>query len=230
MKHRSNQPVNRVRRLRIALRRRRLLLSSLAILLGSWLLINTLILSSRASAPVDAFLVLGGSISRERHVAELAKQQPETRILISQGSLEPCIWQIFQRQQAPIGQVWLEKCAQSTFDNFYFAIPILREWGVHKVKLITSDTHLPRALYVGKILLGAHGIWVEPDIVEEQGIPGNQESYLKTGVDVTRSLVWAVISQFYWPKCSALTPLADVNINDWLKQGFKCEYQANLNS
>jgi uncharacterized SAM-binding protein YcdF (DUF218 family) len=203
-------------------------LFSFGVLLCSWLLINTLKLQAAASRPVDAFFVLGGSIRREIYVAELAKQHPETRVLISQGSNEPCIWLIFQRQKAPIRQVWLEKCADSTFDNFYFNIPILRRWGVRKVKLITSPTHLPRAKWMAQILLGAQGIWVEPDIVEEQGIPGNRESLIKSGVDITRSLVWALLSQVIQPKCTELTPLTAVEIEAWRKSGFNCEHQAGL--
>jgi len=212
-------------------RRRRLLglgLFSFGILLCSWLLINTLNLQAAASRPVDAFFVLGGSIRREIYVANLAKQHPETRVLISQGSKEPCIWLIFQREKAPIRQVWLEKCADSTFDNFYFNIPILRQWGVRKVKLITSPTHLPRAKWMAQILLGAQGIWVEQDIVEEQGIPGNRESLFKTGLDITRSLVWALLSQVIQPKCPQLTPLTAVDLEAWRKSSFKCEHQAGL--
>src|SRR5919199_6694205 len=160
----------------------------LGILLCGWLLINSLKLQAAASEHVDAFFVLGGGIHREIYVAQLAKQHPEIRVLISQGSEDPCILLIFQREEAPIRQVWLEKCAYSTFDNFYFNIHLLHQWGVRKVKLITSTTHMRRSKLMAQILLGAHGIWVEPDIVEEQGIPGNRESVFKTGLDVTRSL------------------------------------------
>lgn len=210
---------------------RRLLLLGIAIfsvILGTWLLTIMLTLRSAASGPVDAYFVLGGSIRREIYVAQLAKEYPQSRILISQGSPEPCILLIFQRENAPIERVWLEKCADSTFGNFYYGVPILREWGVKKVKLITSATHLPRAKWLAQILLGAHGIWVEPEIVPEQGIPGNRESSFKTGLDLSRSLLWAVVSQVYQPKCSKLIPLKDVDIKDWRQRGFKCEHQGNI--
>ena len=212
------------------LKYRQLVLKSLGICLGSWLVLNTLILVSMAAKPVDAFFVLGGSIRREMYVVQLAKQHPHIPILISQGSLEPCLLLLFQREQAPRQQVWLEQCAHSTFTNFYFGIPILRRWGVHKVRVITSATHLPRAQWLAQILLGAQRIWVQIDIVEEQGIPGNRESFLKTVLDVTRSLVWAIISQFYQPKCSAITSLLAVNLQDWQQQGFSCEHQGQLNT
>ncbi|MBD2087643.1 YdcF family protein [Coleofasciculus sp. FACHB-542] len=210
---------------------RRLLILGIAIfsvILGTWLLTIMLTLRSAASGPVDAYLVLGGSIRREIYVAQLAKDYPQSRILISQGSPEPCILLIFQRENAPIERVWLEKCADSTFGNFYYSVPILREWGVKKVKLITSGTHLPRAKWLAQILMGAQGIWVEPEIVPEQGIPGNRESSFKTGLDLSRSLLWAMVSQVYQPKCSKLVPLKDVDIKDWRQRGFKCEHQGNL--
>ena len=201
----------------------------LTVALFSWLLSHTVALQSAANRPVDAILVLGGSIKREIYVAELAKQYPQTPVLISQGSPDPCIWLIFQRAKAPAPQVLLEKCAQSTFDNFYFALPILRRWQAHKVLVITSPTHLPRAKWLAQIILGSHGIWADIDLVPETGIPGNSESPLKTGIDVIRSLIWAVISQFVQPPtCSALTSLTDVDMQQWRTQGFTCEYQGHL--
>ena len=187
-------------------------------------------LQAAASRPVDTFFVLGGSIQREIYVAQLAKQHPETRVLISQGSEDPCILLVFQQEKAPIRQVWLEKCADSTFNNFYFNISVLHQWGVRKIKLITSTTHVPRAKWMAQIFLGAHGIWAEPDIIEEPDIPANRESVLKTGMDVTRTLVWAVLSQskFFQPKCFKLIPLAAVNLDDWRNSGFKCERQQEL--
>lgn len=203
-------------------------LVGLSLLFCSWLLINLITLRSAATASIDAYLVLGGSIQREIHAAELAKQHPEIPILISTGSKDPCIWLIFQQANAAMDQVWIEDCAQSTFGNFYFATPILQQWNVHKVGLITSGSHLPRAKWLAQILLGAHGIWVEPDIVTEQGVPGNQESWTKTALDVGRSLAWAIASQFYQPKCPGVRSLSSVDINHWRQEGFRCEHQGNL--
>ncbi|MGH8001107.1 MAG: YdcF family protein [Brasilonema sp.] len=190
------------------------------------ILVNTVNLISASSKQVDAFFVLGGSISREIHVAKLAQQYPQTPILISRGSPDPCIWLIFQRLALQRMQnVWLEKCADSTFGNFYYSIPILRHWGVRKVKLITSPTHFPRAKWMAQILFGVHGIWVEPEIVQEQGITGNQESWPKTGLDVTRSLLWAGLSPIIQPKCSNVTRLVDVSMDFWRLRPFQCERQ-----
>lgn len=193
-----------------------------------WLVGNTILLHSASKAAVDAYLVLGGSIKREIYIAQVAKQYPQTPILISAGSKDPCIVGLFQRVNAPLEQVWLEHCAKSTFGNFYFTLAILEKWGVQHIKLVTSPTHLPRAKWLAQIILGAHGIWVETDIVEEVGIPGNQESRLKTGLDVIRSLMWAVGSQVIEAKCTDVVKLPQVNMTQWCKDGFHCEHQAKL--
>ncbi|MBR8834015.1 MAG: YdcF family protein [Stigonema ocellatum SAG 48.90 = DSM 106950] len=211
------------------LRRRRQLLQRLAfglcLVVCTWLVFNTITIISASSKRADAFFVLGGSINREIYVSQLAQLYPQTPILISRGSPDPCILGIFQ-QQAPasLPNVWVEKCADSTFGNFYYSIPILRHWGVHKVKLITSQTHLPRAKWMAQILFGVHGIWVETSIAPEQGIPGNQESWFKTALDVTRSLFWAGFSVIIQPHCPAVYRLADVDMQTWRLQGFKCEH------
>ena len=217
----------------ILLRQRFLLavLSVLCFTLGIWMLNNAVILHAASQKPVGAILVLGGSITREIYVAELAKQDPQIPIIISGGSKDPCILLIFRRANATMQNVWLEKCAKNTFENFYFSLPILSQWKVDKVKLITSPTHLPRSKWMAQIILGSHGIWVEPDIVKELGIPGNRESIVKTFWGVTRSIIWAFISHFYSPDCSQITRLSDVDLNTWLAQGFtinQCERQANL--
>lgn len=178
--------------------------------------------------PVDAFLVLGGSINREIYVAKLATKYPDMPILISHGSDDPCIFLIFQREQAPIEKVLLEKCAESTFDNFFFSVPILTKWNVHKVKLITSATHLPRAILLARILLGSNGIATELDVAPEKGIPGNNESPLKTALDVTRSLGWALASQVIQPPCFKIDRLAEIDMEMWQKRGFTCERQGKL--
>ena len=172
--------------------------------------------------------VLGGSIVREIYVAKESKKYPDIPILISRGSPEPCVWLIFQQENTELQNTWLENCANSNWENFYYSIPILRRWKVHKVKLITSPTHLPRAKWMAEILLGANGIWVEPDIVQEQGIPANRESWAKTGLDVTRSFLWAGLSQIIQPQCSKVTRLAEVDMQAWQGKGFKCEYQGDL--
>ncbi len=201
------------------------LLICLSLLCIGWLLSLTIALVSASSHPIDAFFVLGGSIRREIYVAHLAQQYLQTPILISQGSAAPCIWLIFRQENIATPKVWLENCAKSTFENFYYSAPILQRWRVKKVKLISSANHLFRAKLMARIILGAHGIWVEPDSVAEEGIPGDQESWLKTGLDVTRSCLWAVFSHIFQPQCEHIEKLIDVDMSAWEKQGFHCQHQ-----
>ena len=196
----------------------------------AWAIATAVSLYLAAQSSVDGFLVLGGSIRREIYMAEQASQFPRAKILISAGSADPCIRIVFEQAAAPLDQTWLENCADSTFGNFYYSLPVLQRWHVRKIRLVTSPTHLPRAQWMAQIILGAHGIWVEPDIVEETGIPGNQESRLKTTLDVTRALGWAILSQIYHPNCDRLLPLSSVNLEDWRRQGFRCEHQAGIDT
>jgi uncharacterized SAM-binding protein YcdF (DUF218 family) len=206
----------------------RALLGLLGVAIAGWLLSISLRLSAAASGPVDAIFVLGGSIRREMYVVQLRSQSPHIPILISRGSEDPCVWLLFEQQNVPMERVWLEGCAQDTFGNFYYGIPILRRWGVHKVKLITSQTHLPRAQWLAQVSFGAHGIWVETEVAPEKGVPGNSEAWIKTALDVTRGVLWAIGSQLVTPECNQITPLAGVDLEMWRKQGFKCEHQGNL--
>ncbi len=205
----------------------RKLIPVLGLILIIWLGINWWRLQNAASGKVDAFLVLGGGIYREIYAAQVAIANPTIPILISQGSADPCIWMMFQLQQAPMEKIWLEKCARSTFDNFYFSIPTLKQWRVHKIKLITSQSHTPRALWMAKILLGSQGIWVEPEIIPDVVAPGNKEENWKTAIDLGRSVGWAVLSQFYHPLCEEIIPLKEVKFTDWQEMGFRCERRKN---
>ncbi|MEL7035513.1 MAG: YdcF family protein [Cyanobacteria bacterium J06592_8] len=209
----------------------KLLVISLGILLivaSIRLIIQVINLPAASKQPVDTFFVLGGSIKREMYISEIAAESPDIPILISTGSDDPCILKLFERNNAPLNQVWLEKCADSTFGNFVFSQPILRRWKARHIQLITSKSHLPRALWMAQIVLGAHGIWVEPNLVPETGVPGNRESIAKTGLDVARALVWALISQIVQPNCSDVVNLPEVNLEQWCQDEFTCERQGNV--
>lgn len=195
----------------------------LCLLLCIWLVFNTITLINSSSKPVDAIFVLGGSIAREEYAADLASKNSKIPVLISKGSQDPCILEIFERKQAILSNIWLEKCADSTFDNFFYSLPILERWQVRKIKLITSYSHLPRAKWMAQIIFGAHGIWVEFDVVQEQGVPGNKESRFKTALDIARSFAWALLSHFQHPECTNVINLKDVNLDAWRQVGYKCE-------
>ena len=66
--------------------------------------------------------------------------------------------------------------------------------------MVTSRGHLPRAEWLGKILLGSQGIAVEMDV---QG-PVEHEPSLKIILDIGRTLFWAGLIQVIGvPKSSA---------------------------
>jgi uncharacterized SAM-binding protein YcdF (DUF218 family) len=179
-------------------------------------------------SPVDAVLVLGGSIRREIHAAALVRQLPGVPMLISQGASDPCVKSVFDRAQVSGDRVWVERCAHSTFGNFYYSLPILQLWNVHRVKLVTSPSHLPRSLWMARIILGSHRIWVDLDAVTEPGVPGNKESGLKTSLDLLRSLGWAIGSQFYQPHCQGLWTVASIDMSVWRSRAFHCERQGGI--
>jgi len=199
----------------------------LAVAIATSVTTNNLWRSSQL--PTDAYVVLGGSIRREMHMAQLASTLPQPQpILVSAGSADPCIRLLFEQTGAALEQVWLEHCAESTFGNFVYAVPLLEGWGARHVTLVTSGSHTRRAVTLARILFGARGIWIEPLIVDEIGIPGNQETALKTTLDIGRSLLWAVVAQVYKPTCHQVVSLASVDLEQRRQNGFKCEHQAGI--
>jgi uncharacterized SAM-binding protein YcdF (DUF218 family) len=211
-------------RIRKALKTLRLLcFFVVAILMISLLFQFTIELPLNVSKSVDAVFVLGGSIQREILAAQLSKKNPSLKILISQGSADPCIVKIFKEEGGNLNKVWLEKCAESTFDNFFFSLPILKKWNVRKVKLITSASHLPRAKWLAAIMLGARGIAIDFEIVTERGVPGNQEFWLKTFLDLVRGIIWAMANQIIEPHCGKTINLTEVHLETWHNRSFSCE-------
>lgn len=192
-------------------------------------LVTTNNLWRASKLPTDTYVVLGGSIRREMYMATVASTWTKpVPILVSAGSADPCIRLLFEQAGASLQQVWLEHCAESTFGNFVYSVPLVERWGGRHITLVTSGSHTRRALTLARILFGARGIWIEPLIVSEKGIPGNQETVLKTTLDISRSLLWAVVAQVYKPDCNQVVALADVNLEQWRHQGFKCEHQAGI--
>jgi uncharacterized SAM-binding protein YcdF (DUF218 family) len=214
----------------------RLIMRSLLILMAFWLTLlgfhlafNLVVkLPRNAKSPVDGVFVLGGSISREIYAAKLAQKNAQIPILIARGSPDPCLVWLFQKTKSPTSNIWLEICSRSTFTNFMFGLPILENWQVHKVQLITSGTHITRAKWLAKILLGSHGIWVDLVIAPERGVPGNRESWAKTGIDLTRATIWAFLSQMIKPSCSNVYLLNSVDLKVWQDRNFACEQQGGI--
>ncbi|MEO1209039.1 MAG: YdcF family protein [Cyanobacteria bacterium J06638_20] len=206
----------------------RWLLLSLLTLVFLWLATVGITLFRHSQQAPDAVLVLGGSITREIYVADRVALGESLPIVISRGSRPPCIRLLFERAAAPLDTTWLEDCAQSTFDNYRFSITILQQWQTHHVQVVTSASHLPRATWLARIMLGSHGIWPTMVRVPERGMPGNVETPVKTMLDVARSLAWAVVSQVHQSHCSVVIPLSSVDLAIWKREGFRCEHQGGL--
>lgn len=236
------------------IRRSLLVLVSAIAIVFTW---RTVSLVMAARLPVDAWFVLGGSIKREVYVADQAadlmrseaesdtrsdtgldlRSQPPTStkadipILISTGSKLPCLWAIFNRAGVNLDRVWVEECADSTFGNFVYSVPILASWNARHVKLTTSETHYPRAKWMAQIALGARGIWVEFDAAPEIGVPANQESRRKTVLDLMRITAESIVAPILPIHCDRLTNLAQVDWSQWRDQDAKnlrCEHQAQI--
>lgn len=211
-------------------------------LLGRVLLTTILVLliwdASRlylhAQQPTDAVLVLGGSIRREMSAAQLRKTLPDIPILISGGSPVPCLALLFERENASLNKVYSDRCPRGTWGNVYHSTPILRSWHSQHVRLITSPSHLPRALWMARIHLGIHGIWVESAPVVEQGHPGNKEYWWKTGLDLLRTLGSALWSLFEAPQahCPLTSIPSSTDLAQWdgvkRPEAVKCEHQGGL--
>ena len=152
-------------------------------------------------------------------------------ILISTGSKLPCIWAIFNRSGVDLDRVWVEECADSTFGNFVYSVPILASWNARHVKLTTSETHYPRAKWMAQIAFGVRGIWVEFDPAPEMGVPANRESYGKTVLDLIRMMGASIVAPILPIHCDRLTNLAQVNWSQWRGQDtntLSCEHQAHI--
>ncbi|MGL5034346.1 MAG: YdcF family protein [Microcystaceae cyanobacterium] len=190
-------------------------LSLVGLFVGSFLFHFLIILPTNQNKPIDGFLVLGGHIQREVYAAELAQKFPDVPILISGGTLPPCAHEIFSKRAIPVERVVVEPCAQSTFDNFLFSVPILKKWKVHHIKLITSPDHLPRAKWLADILLGSQGIAVQVDIeTESYRIGVSTESAFKSFLDVSRALFFALLGQVWTFSCDRLQPLDQLDITN----------------
>lgn len=155
-------------------------------------------LHAAAAAPPSAIVVLGGGIERELLAASLARKTPQLAVIVSSGSLLPCLRQYFEVQAgiAP-ARLHADFRATDTLSNFTATLPLLQRAGHRHVVLVTSDGHLPRARVMAWLIWGSHGIVFSPAVVRQSVAA---ESDLKTVVDAVRALSWLVAGDTrYWP-------------------------------
>jgi uncharacterized SAM-binding protein YcdF (DUF218 family) len=201
------------------------ILKILFLLLIGLIIVRALQLFIAFRSPTSAYLVLGGTPIRELFAAELIKKHPDIKTLISGGSEDPCIWLMFDKLNSPKANVWMESCSHNTFENFYYSAPILEKLGASKILLITDESQYERALPMARIILGAHGIWVDLLLVPNCG---GEKSKYPLAVDIAVALTWACASQFFRPSCSHVTHLPEVNMKYWYEKGFYCAPQATV--
>ncbi|MEM9771169.1 MAG: ElyC/SanA/YdcF family protein [Cyanobacteria bacterium P01_D01_bin.73] len=186
-------------------------------------------LNHNRQQPVDTIFVLGGSVRREMYLAETLPRGENVPVLVSNGSSSPCVRALYEREGRSPDGVYIEHCARSTFDNFTYGLPFFRQWHSRHIQLLTSGSHVGRSTWLGRLMLGAHGIWVDIVDVPETGVPGNVERWWKTGLDLGRALLWLPFSYVYEPRCNQVDPLPQVDLDSvCFKRWLRCENQANL--
>lgn len=143
-------------------------------------------LSPNFSQP-QAFLVLGGHWYRELYAAELAVSSPELPIWVTGGSNPEFANYLFQGYNIAPDRVHLDYRAVDTVTNFTTMVDELQRAQIKKVYLITSNDHMRRALWIGRIVLGSRGIRMQPlSVVTAQ----TQEPLSKAVRDAGRSVLW----------------------------------------
>ena len=101
----------------------------------------------------DAIVVFSGSSSRVQHGYELAKQGVAPILIIS-----PADQRLISRYEKKYGtpgnaRYLLEKKAETTFTNALYSARLIRSNNLTSVMLVTADYHMPRALFLLKLLL-----------------------------------------------------------------------------
>lgn len=135
----------------------------------------------------EAVLVLGGSQQRERYAAKMARQHPDLPVIVSSGSPRWYAKKIFENRGISRDRVTLDYQAQDTVTNFTTLVDELQAQEIDSLYVVTSQNHMARARVVGEIVLGSHGITMEPKPVPTEYPP---EPFPKVMRDGARALLW----------------------------------------
>jgi uncharacterized SAM-binding protein YcdF (DUF218 family) len=137
----------------------------------------------------QAILVLGGSPTREKFAAQFALQHPRLPIFVSSGSPEEYAEYVFDRAGVERKRIHLDYRAVDTVTNFTIMVTELQQRKITDVYVLTSDFHMPRALVIGKIVLGSRGIEMHPVTIPSSIKSENPAKALRDGL---RSVFWVV--------------------------------------
>jgi uncharacterized SAM-binding protein YcdF (DUF218 family) len=145
--------------------------------------------SSPAPREPQAILVLGGSPTREKFAAQFALQHPQLPIFVSSGSPEEYAEYVFDQAGVKRDRIHLDYRAVDTVTNFTVMVTELQQRKITDVYVLTSEFHMPRALVIGKIILGSRGIEMHPISIPSSIKSENPAKSLRDGF---RSVVWLV--------------------------------------
>jgi uncharacterized SAM-binding protein YcdF (DUF218 family) len=137
----------------------------------------------------QAILVLGGSPTREKFAAQFALQHPQLPIFVSSGSPEEYAEYVFDQAGVKRDRIHLDYRAVDTVTNFTVMVTELQQRKITDVYVLTSEFHMPRALVIGKIILGSRGIEMHPISIPSSIKSENPAKSLRDGF---RSVVWLV--------------------------------------
>jgi uncharacterized SAM-binding protein YcdF (DUF218 family) len=137
----------------------------------------------------EAVFVLGGHEDRERFAAQLAKEHPNLQIWVSSGSPEDYVEKIFKNRGIASDRIHLDYQAIDTVTNFTTLVDDLEARGIKSVYLVTSDSHMRRAIVISEIVFGSRGITVKPIAVPSNSPPEPVEKSLRDGA---RAIIWLI--------------------------------------
>ena len=169
-------------------------MAALSRLIGSGCMIFGLtclpaITASSSTREPQAILVLGGSPTREKFAAQFALQHPQLPIFVSSGSPEEYARYVFDNAGISRDRLHLDYRAVDTVSNFTIMVAEFQRRKITDVYVLTSDFHMPRALVIGKIVLGSRGIQMHP-VTIPSGV--KSENPTKSFRDGLRSVFWLV--------------------------------------
>jgi uncharacterized SAM-binding protein YcdF (DUF218 family) len=137
----------------------------------------------------QAILVLGGGTAREKYAAVLGHHHPDLPIWVSSGTNPEYAQWLFREARIEPRRLHLDYRAVDTVSNFTTLADQLRQQGIRRVYLVTSDYHMRRALTIGTIVFGSRGIALDPRPVPTGKDP---EPLSRAARDGARALLWLV--------------------------------------
>lgn len=140
--------------------------------------------------PAEAIVVLGGEIDRETYAARMAQEHEQLPIWVSSGTNpEYAEWLFFEEAGIDRDRLHLDYRAVDTVTNFTSIVQDLKQEGIDKIYLITSENHMRRAQLVGEIVFGSNDIVFEPVTVPSSMAA---EPVNKTVRDGIRAVMWTL--------------------------------------